>query len=170
MGKHIRKNKKLAKLLFLIYILFMLSIILTNGFAKFRTAYASKSTAQIARPIINVVTDTLTIEDLHNEEYEWNFIVNNYNSVDEINQVELSYKIKIDMKELVNVEYKLYKIDEETKTELQLVDGTTEQEFELPYESMKEDKYCLIIKTADGISTESIQSNIIINVSATQKI
>lgn len=170
MSKYNKKSKKITKLLVLTYIVFMFSIILTNGLSKYRTTYANKSTASIAKPIINVVTDTLTVENLHNEEYEWDFSVTNYNNENEINEVALAYKIQINMHDLANIEYKVYKISGQTKTELQLVDGTTQQEFQLTSESMQEDKYCLVIKTADGVTSKSLESNIEINISATQKI
>lgn len=164
-----KKSKKIRKLLLLIYVIFLLSIILNNGLSKYRSTYANKTSAEIAKPIINVVTENeLSIDNLHNEEVEWNFTVNNYTD-EEINQISLTYKIKIDKGNLTDLQYVLYKIeDDETRTEITMNDNETAEAFELSNVQTQEDKYCLVIKTTDEITQKGLEGNINISVTATQ--
>lgn len=178
-GKHSRKSKKLSKILLLMYIIFLLSIILTNGLSKFRSTYTKNSSASITKPLINVVTpkdeenkEILSIENLHNEKVDWNFSINNYNGEKqhptELNQVALLYKIKINVSDKLNdIEYKIYKVEDGQKTDEISID----EEFELISNSIQEDNYCLEIKTTDKIQTkQELEDGIKISVTANQKI
>lgn len=148
-----KRSKKLKKLILLIYVMFLLSIILTNGLSKYRTTYGNEVSAKIAKPIIEVKTDPLTIENVHNEEVVWNFSVNNYLE-EEVNQVALSYKIKIGPQNLQDLQYELYKIENETETKIKMsTDGISEEDFNLSNTEIQEDKYCLKIKTGDDVPT-----------------
>lgn len=163
-----KKNKKITKFFILVYIVFLLSIILNNSLSKFRSTYANKTSTEIAKPIANVVTQNdLSITNLHNEEVEWNFLVNNY-SASEINQVSLTYKIKINKGELKDLQYKLYKIEGETRTELTMENDMTNEELELSNIHTQDDEYCLIIKTTDDVTQKGLKGNINVSIVATQ--
>lgn len=169
------KIKRISKILILVYIIFLLSVIINNGLSKYRTAYAKDDVKiNVANPIANVVAQSeLEITELHNEEIEWNFIVNNYNgtskNVSAINEVELNYKIEISKGNLENLQYKLYKIDGQTKRELTLSNDVTDEEFELQNGNVQEDKFCLVIKTSDDVDQKGLQGNVNIKLQAIQK-
>lgn len=170
MRERTKKKKKFGIILLLIYIVFMLSVILTNGLSKFKTTHSTNAKARIANPIVNVVTETLEVSDLHNEEYELNFSVNNYDDTNKVNQVLLEYTIQINTGNLSNVEYELYKINGSEKTKVELLNGITQQGYELISDTIQEDEYCLVIKTSNTVPEEFIKDNVIVSVSATQKV
>ena len=165
-----KKSKKIRKLLLLIYVIFLLSIILNNGLSKYRSTYANSTSADIAKPIINIVTENeLTLENLHNEEVDWHFNVNNYTD-EHVNQIALTYKIKIEKGDLTELQYTLYKIEEDgTETKIVMSeDDITEESFELSNVQTQEDSYCLKIKTTDDVTQKGLKGNINISVTATQ--
>ena len=163
-----RTSKRIGRLLLLIYVAFLLSILITNGLSKFKTAYGNSTNLEIAKPIANLVAENeLSIKDLHNEEVEWNFNVNNYTD-SEINQVLLSYKIKIDKGNLTDLQYKLYKIENGNKQELVLENDITSEEFLLSNTNIQIDEYCLVVKTTNNIDQKGLDENVNVSIIATQ--
>lgn len=170
-----KKFKRLKVIFLLVYIAFLLSIILNNGLSKFRRTFANETSMQIAKIVVNTVYDTpTTIENLHNEEVEWGFKVVNYNgdklTTTDINEINGNYRLQVDLGTLTNLQYKLYKIVNETKTELQLVQGITVNQYPLQNRTIQEDEYCIEIKTTDNVNQSALQGTVKINVIAEQSI
>lgn len=159
------------KLIFLLaYITLLLSLILVGGLSKYKKSYLqTNNTIQIAKAISNIIYDELPeIEDLHNEEVEWYFTVNNFNgnklTTTDINQVALNYKIEVNKGELTDLQYKIYRINGENRTEVNI----NSQTFSLSNQAVQEDRYCIVLKTTDDVDQKSLEGNIQIDIIASQ--
>ena len=129
-----------------------------------------------AKPIINLIktqADT-SIENLHdNEEVIWNFKVTNCNEDNSINQVLLSYDMQIVIGTTFNdsIEYHLFKKGENgSATEIELINGKTNEGFTMCANTLQEDNYYLKLKTKNGVDIKGIEDNITIKLNAIQQI
>lgn len=166
--KNLRKILKTYKVLGLIYVIILFIIIVHSQFARITKQYEKKVNVEIANPIAKIVSDdSLTIRNLHNKDLEWNFSVNNHDN-NKISEVLLSYKIKIDKGNLEDLQYKLYKIDNENRIELEINNDKTIKEFMLSNTQIQEDRYCLVIKTTDDIEQEGLEGNIKVSIESAQ--
>ena len=149
----------------------MLSIVIAGGLSKYKKAYAQPEGIPIAKVVSNIICDGVPqIEDLHNEEVEWFFTVNNFNgnklSTTDINEVALSYTIEVDLGELTDLQYSIYSINGEQRTLVNI----NNQSFTLSNQTVEEDKYCMVIKTTDDVDQKSLEGNIHISIVASQEI
>ncbi len=94
----------------------------------------------MAKPILEVENNPeITITSI-NKESTYDFKVKNYNTNEEISQVDLLYTIEILTKTDESITFKLYKNDEEVKLE-----DNKSEEFLLSKDEKQEDNYKLKI-------------------------
>lgn len=142
------KNKKeQLKQMTYIFILSMVFILFLTGYSigKSISQTTIKAQGNLAKPIIEVISNSnLKITDSENEG-ECNFVVRNYDEKGKITEVNLQYTVeikdKIDEKLKDTVTYELYKNGE--KIELQ---NQTTPAIKLENKKQQEDKYILKVK------------------------
>ena len=98
------------------------------------------STTGIAKPILEVENNPEITITSTNKESTYDFKVKNYNTNEEVTQVDLLYTIEILTKTDESITFKLYKNDEEI-----LLEDNKSQEFLLSKDEKQEDNYKLKI-------------------------
>ena len=137
-------------ILLIILSLFTIFLIYNFTFSKYATDISGKSSSQIANPVIELVGSNKIVGKDYDDtarQIEYNFSVNNFDSKENINQVNLKYIIKITNDNLdFPISYKLYSSDNE---EISL-NGSNTTDFIMLDKDVKEThNYKLIIKYAD---------------------
>lgn len=163
-------HKKVISLIILS--LFTIFLIYNFTFAKFTSDISGKSSSQIANPIIELIGSNKIVGKDYDDtarQIEYNFLVNNFDSKENINQVNLKYIIKIANDNLgFPISYKLYSSDNE---EISL-NGSNTTDFIMLNKDVKEThNYKLIINYADkgnGINIINKLNNLDITLSAQQ--
>ena len=163
--KNKHKNKKQE--LFLIGIILIIGITFFSGVSIGKAIYDTniKNNTKIAKPILEVDKDSEIIITEDNRKGEYTFIVKNYNQIEEISQVDLTYYIEILENDLDrSIQYQLYKDDEK----LELKENRTEEM--MLYRDLKEEqKYKLKVTYDESENTiEDIMQDIQIKVHSEQ--
>ncbi len=97
-----------------------------NTFASYKSVYESESSIEIAKPIFNLVTSSNANKINPTNEIETNFSITNFND-NEINDITLKYYLTISLEnDKLPLEYKLYKKENDTLTELPLTNNQTD--------------------------------------------
>lgn len=97
-----------------------------NTFASYKSVYESESSIEIAEPIFNLVTSSIADKINPTNEIETNFSITNFNG-NEINDIILKYYLTISLEnDKLPLEYKLYKKENDTLTELPLTNNQTD--------------------------------------------
>ena len=97
-----------------------------NTFASYKSVYESESSIEIAKPIFNLVTSSIADKINPTNEIETNFSITNFNG-NEINDITLKYYLVISLEnDKLPLEYKLYKKENDTLTELPLTNNQTD--------------------------------------------
>ena len=132
--------KKREIVLFLI-ILMVISLFI-SGYSMGKSMSTTKinSTADIAKPILEVENNPEITITSTNKESTYDFKVKNYNENEEISQVDLSYTVEILTKTEESITFKLYRNNEEIPLE-----NNKSQEFLLEKDKKQEDNYKLKI-------------------------
>ena len=127
--KNLKKEQKTYKdkkqEILIICMILIIGITFFSGVSVGKAIYNShiKNDTQIAKPVLEVEKGSEMIITEDNLKGEYTFIVKNYNQVEEISQVDLTYYIEILEKDLnESIQYQLYKDNElielkENKTE-----------------------------------------------------
>ena len=165
-------NNHKKVILLIILSLFTIFLIYNFTFAKFTSDISGKSSSQIANPVIELIGSNKIVGKDYDDtarQIEYNFSVNNFDSKENINQVNLKYIIKITNDNLdFPISYKLYNSDNE---EISL-NGSNTTDFIMLNKDVKEThKYKLIINYADkgnGINIINKLNNLDITLSAQQ--
>ncbi len=164
------KNRK-SIILIVLLSLFTVFLIYNFTFSKFASEISGKGNAEIATPIIDLVGSNKIVGidyDDTAKEIEYNFSVNNFDSIGNINQVKLEYIIQIKNDNLdFPIEYQLYDSDNK---KIILNNNTTNLIF-LDKDIKTSHKYKLIIRYANkgnGINIINKLNNLDITISAEQ--
>ena len=149
-------------------IIFLLIVIIVTLFSGISLGkYLSKThievKSEIAKPIIKMEGDPiLNISEVRRNEI-YQFMIKNYNEMNQITQVDLEYYIEIISEKNPNIHFKVYKEDKEVK-----IDNQKTEKFLLQKEKMQEDHYKIEILWDEFSALEVIQ-DIRIKVSSEQK-
>lgn len=170
-----KKGKRIKRAFLLVYIALLLSIVLIGGLSKFKRIYTNENVMGIAKVITNIVYDTSpSIQNLHNEWVEWDFSVNNFNgeqaTTTDISNVKVQYFLQVDLGTLTGLQYKLYQVSGQTKTELQMSNNISVLSFYLGNQLAEKHDYSISIKTSDNVNQKDLTGNIKISAIATQLI
>lgn len=162
------EQKKIKKQLFIIIgIILIICIIFFSGISmgKVMSNTNIQNDTKIAKPILEVEKDSEIIITEDCKQGEYSFVVKNYNSSEEISQVDLKYYIEILENNLDDfIEYHLYKENEE----LILTDNKTE-EMSFQKDMKEEETYTLkVIYNSDQNTMEDIIEDIQIKVHSEQ--
>ena len=164
-----KRNKR--NIILIILSLFTVFLIYNFTFAKFHSNISGSANAQIATPIIELVGSNKIVgidyDDTANQ-IEYNFAVNNFDNLENVNQVDLNYilQIKNDNSDFP-ISYKLYDVN---NNEIILENNTTES-IRLGKDIKTTHHYKLIIRYADkgnGINIINKLNNLDITLSANQ--
>lgn len=119
--------KKINNIAITIILILLISIFCSyNTFASYKSVYESESSIEIAEPIFNLVTSSIADKINPTNEIETNFSVTNFND-NEINDITLKYYLVISLENnKMPLEYKLYKKENDTLTELPLTNNQTD--------------------------------------------
>lgn len=139
------KNKQnYTKQIMIILLLILICITFFFGISLGKVIHNTniKNNTEIANPILEVEKASEIIITEENKKGEYNFIVKNYNDIEEISQVDLQYYIEILENDLdKSIVYRLYKDDQEIK----LTENKTE-EIKIHKDIKEEQKYTLIVE------------------------
>lgn len=119
--------KKIDNIAITIILILLISIFCSyNTFASYKSVYESESSIEIAEPIFNLVTSSIADKINPTNEIETNFSITNFNG-NEINDITLKYYLTISLEnDKLPLEYKLYKKENDTLTELPLTNNQTD--------------------------------------------
>ncbi len=119
--------KKINNIAITIILILLISIFCSyNTFASYKSVYESESSIKIAEPIFNLVTSSIADKINPTNEIETNFSITNFNG-NEINDIILKYYLVISLEnDKLPLEYKLYKKENDTLTELPLTNNQTD--------------------------------------------
>lgn len=119
--------KKINNIAITIILILLISIFCSyNTFASYKSVYESESSIEIAEPIFNLVTSSIADKINPTNEIETNFSITNFNG-NEINDIILKYYLIISLEnDKLPLEYKLYKKENDTLTELPLTNNQTD--------------------------------------------
>lgn len=119
--------KKINNIAITIILILLISIFCSyNTFASYKSIYESESSIEIAEPIFNLVTSSIADKINPTNEIETNFSITNFNG-NEINDITLKYYLVISLEnDKLPLEYKLYKKENDTLTELPLTNNQTD--------------------------------------------
>lgn len=163
------KNKKRNFIILLFLLIFILgSIGILNTFSMYKFTNAINVSGSIAKPIFVIEKDdTITKENVSESNLvnDYTFKVKNYNSNNEINEVELKYNFVIeDNNSEVDVTYKLYEVINGIDNELNLNNNISDT-FILGINNIQEKNYKLKLIANSGIDLENndLSTNIKIN-------
>ncbi len=119
--------KKINNIAITIILILLISIFCSyNTFASYKSVYESESSIEIAEPIFNLVTSSIADKINPTNEIETNFSITNFNG-NEINDIILKYYLTISLEnDKLPLEYKLYKKENDTLTELPLTNNQTD--------------------------------------------
>lgn len=119
--------KKINNIAITIILILLISIFCSyNTFASYKSVYESESSIEIAEPIFNLVTSSIADKINPTNEIETNFSITNFND-NEINDITLKYYLTISLEnDKLPLEYKLYKKENDTLTELPLTNNQTD--------------------------------------------
>lgn len=119
--------KKINNIAITIILILLISIFCSyNTFASYKSVYESESSIEIAEPIFNLVTSSIADKINPTNEIETNFSITNFNG-NEINDITLKYYLVISLEnDKMPLEYKLYKKENDTLTELPLTNNQTD--------------------------------------------
>ena len=119
--------KKINNIAITIILILLISIFCSyNTFASYKSVYESESSIEIAEPIFNLVTSSIANKINPTNEIETNFSITNFNG-NEINDITLKYYLVISLEnDKMPLEYKLYKKENDTLTELPLTNNQTD--------------------------------------------
>lgn len=119
--------KKINNIAITIILILLISIFCSyNTFASYKSVYESESSIEIAEPIFNLVTSSIADKINPTNEIETNFSITNFNG-NEINDITLKYYLVISLEnDKLPLEYKLYKKENDTLTELPLTNNQTD--------------------------------------------
>lgn len=119
--------KKINNIAITIILILLISIFCSyNTFASYKSVYESESSIEIAEPIFNLVTSSIADKINPTNEIETNFSITNFNG-NEINDITLKYYLTISLEnDKLPLEYKLYKKENDTLTELPLTNNQTD--------------------------------------------
>lgn len=155
----------------ILLLLFTVFLIYSFTFSKFASDISGKGNAEIATPIIDLVGSNKIVGKNYDDtakEIEYNFSVNNFDSIGNINQVDLEYLIQIKNDNLeFPTEYQLY---DGSNQKIELNNNITNLIF-LDKDLKTSHKYKLIIKYANkgnGINIINKLNNLDITISAEQ--
>ena len=138
----------------IVCMIFIIGITFFSGVSVGKAVYNSniKNKTQIAKPVLEVEKDSEIIITENNKEGEYTFIVKNYNQLEEISQVDLTYQ------------YQLYKDNER----LELKENKTET-MTFHKDLKEEQHYTLKVTYDDSKNTiEDIMQDIQIKVHSEQ--
>ena len=151
----------------IICMILIIGITFFSGVSVGKVVYNSniKNKTQIAKPVLEVEKDSEIIITENNKKGEYTFIVKNYNQLEEISQVDLTYYIEIledDLNE--SIKYQLYKDNER----LELKENKTET-MTFHKDLKEEQHYTLKVTYDDSKNTiEDIMQDIQIKVHSEQ--
>ena len=111
--------------IYLCILTFMLLIMSTNS--RYLSKAKGNTNIQIAEPVIEMVKITNTSIEVNCEEKEIEFEVKNKNTLNKISDVTFKYQLSMTTDNGMPVEYKLYKQNGGTKTEITVNNGITEE-------------------------------------------
>lgn len=119
--------KKINNIAITIILILLISIFCSyNTFASYKSVYESESSIEIAEPIFNLVTSSIADKINPTNEIETNFNITNFKD-NEINDITLKYYLTISLEnDKLPLEYKLYKKENDTLTELPLTNNQTD--------------------------------------------
>ena len=169
------KNFKKEKMMYrskkreilIIGILLIIGITFFSGVSIGKAIYNTniKNNTQIAKPILEVDKGSEIIITEDNRKGEYTFIVKNYNDVDQISQVDLTYYIEILENDLVpSIQYELYKDNQK----IELKENRTE-EMKFHRDLKEKQKYTLKVTYDESKNTiEDIMQDIQIKVHSEQ--
>lgn len=164
------KNRKNIIVIILV-LLFTVFLIYNFTFSKFASDISGKGNGEIATPIIDLVGSNKIVGidyDDTAKEIEYNFSVNNFDNIGNVNQVNLEYLIQIKNDNLeFPIEYQLY---DGSNQKIKLNNNITNLIF-LDKDVKTSHKYKLIIKYANkgnGINIINKLNNLDITISAEQ--
>ena len=161
------KKYKNKRSLTLIVVIAIVVILFFTGFSigKEMTSIKIKGSTEVAKPILvvenNPAIDVTTIENTG----FYDFKVKNYNSYDEVNQIDLKYYIEIISKYDESIIFKIYKNGEE----IPLKENKTE-EIQLKKDTKEEQNYRLeiVYDKTKSTSTQEIVQDVQIKVHSEQ--
>lgn len=161
------KKYKNKRSLTLIVVIAIVVILFFTGFSigKEMTNIKIKGSTEVAKPILvvenNPAIDVTTIENTG----FYDFKVKNYNSYDEVNQIDLKYYIEIISKYDESIIFKIYKNGEE----ILLKENKTE-EIQLKKDTKEEQNYRLeiVYDKTKSTSTQEIVQDVQIKVHSEQ--
>ena len=136
------KGKIRKREVVLLLIIVMVITLFISGYSMGKGVSETKVNAntEIAKPILEVENNPEITITSTNKESTYDFKVKNYNTNEEISQVDLLYTIEILTKTDESITFKLYKNDEEVKLE-----DNKSEEFLLSKDEKQEDNYKLKI-------------------------
>ena len=150
----------------LVIIVNMVLIFFFSGFSIGKSISKSNVNVngEIAKPIFKVENENKVNLTKTNEKGIYNFKVKNYDEQNEVSQIELEYYIEIlsDINE--NLDFKIFKENEE----ININENKTEK-FIMKKNNKQEDVYRIEIQTKNNISIEEIIQEIQIKVHSEQK-
>lgn len=162
-------NKKRNFIILLFLLIFILgSIGIFNTFSMYKFTSSINVNGSIAKPIFVIEKDdTITKENVSESNLvnDYSFKVKNYNSNNEINEVELKYNFIIeDNNSEVDVTYKLYEVIDGMDNELNLNNNISDT-FILGINNIQEKSYKLKLIANSGIDLKNndLSTNIKIN-------
>ena len=158
---------KNGKTITLIIVTIIVILLFFTGYSigKGMTNVKVNTTTQIAKPIIIVENNpTIDITTIKNTGY-YDFKVKNYNEENQVNQIELKYRIEIISKYDETISFKMYKNNQE----IPLLNNKT-QEIQLTKNQKEEQNYRLeiIYDKTKSTSTEEIIQDVQIKVHSEQ--
>ncbi len=158
------KNKKRE-----ITLIVIISIVIIFFFSGFSIGKSLNKTnvninGEIAKPILKVENDKEIYLTKTNEKGVYNFKVKNFDDQDKITQIELEYYVEILSQINKNLNFKIYKNDEEIN-----VNNNKTDKFIMPKNKKQEDIYKIEIQCKENSNIEEIIQEIQIKVHSEQK-
>ena len=119
MMKRLMENKRF-KYFLIIYAFFFVFSLTEVTLSKYVTVVTGEGSISIAKPVVEIVSDETSVSIAPGGSLDYYFYIQNYNSLNEVNEVIIKYNIEISVDNKLPLTYTLYYDDSGTYKKVDL--------------------------------------------------